>query len=314
MAKRFQSALAVVALLAAGGPVFAQEADITMIIYGTTGNPFWAKVVAGANEAGEDLGAKVTIQFANDDPVQQNQLVETAVARGTTGIGLAINADDAYDGAVAAARAAGIPVIAFNVDDSKGASGNERQAFVGQDFREAGYLIGKTVTKAAKLAQGDKAVCPVEHPEAVYAVQRFEGVAKALAEAGAECEIIGTGGVSLEDTLTKLSQYLIGHPDTKAVIGLGGMPTEVAPQAVADAGLAIPNGGFDLSEAIIQNVIDGKTIATVDQQPFYQGYLTVSQLFFAQKYSLTPASVNTGAALVDKNNAEAVLELSKTVR
>ncbi len=298
----------------ASSAALAAESDLTMVIYGTTGNPFWAKVVAGAEEAAANLGAKVTIQFANDDPVQQNQLVEAAIARGTTGIGLSINVDDAYDGIVASARAAGIPVVAFNVDDSQGAAGNARQAFVGQDFREAGYLIGQTVASAAGLGQGDKAVCPVEHPDAVYAVERYEGVARALAEVGAECEVLGTGGVSLEDTLTKLTQYLVGHAGVKAVVGLGGMPTEMAPKAIADAGLSIPNGGFDLSEVIIRNVMDGQTLATVDQQPFYQGYMTVTQLYYANKYGLTPASINTGAALVEKGNAEQVLALSGTVR
>ncbi|WEK51543.1 MAG: substrate-binding domain-containing protein [Candidatus Kaistia colombiensis] len=304
--------VAVAALLTTGA--FAADANLTMVIYGTTGNPFWSKVVAGAEEAAKALGADVTIQFANDDPVQQSQLVEAALARGTTGIGLALNVDDAYDNVVKTARAQGVPVIAFNVDDSAGAAGNARQAFIGQDFREAGYLIGKAVAAEAGLKSGDKTVCPVEHPGAVYAVQRHEGVERAMKEVGATCEIIGTGGISLEDTLTKLTQYLVGHPDTKAVIGLGGMPTEMAPKAVQDARMSIPNGGFDLSEVIIQNVIDGKTLATVDQQPFYQGYMTVTQLYYAGKYGLTPASINTGAALVDKASAPIVLQLAKTVR
>lgn len=304
------AALSLVGALAAR----ADTPEITMVIYGTTGNPFWAKVVAGAEEAGKKLGAKVDIAFANDDPVQQNNIIETALARGTKGLGIVINVDEAYNGVVARARDAGVPVVAFNVDHSKGAAGNRRMAFIGQDFEVAGYLIGKTMAAKAHLGSGDKAVCPVEHPEATYAAKRHAGVEKALKEVGATCEMINTGGVGLEDTLTKLTQYLLANPKTKAVVGLGGLPTEVAPQATAEAKMNILNGGFDLSKAIVKNIIDGKTVATIDQQPFYQGFLTVTELYYAVEYGLSPPDVNTGAALVDASNAAKVLELSDTVR
>jgi simple sugar transport system substrate-binding protein len=313
MKKNLLAGCAVVVAVASA-TASVQADDIDMIIYGTTGNPFWAKVVAGAQEAAEDLGVGVNIQFAGDDPVQQNTLVESAMARGTAGIGLVLNVDDAYDSIVSEARSAGLPVVAFNVDDSMGANGNDRMSFVGQDFEIAGYTIGKTMVQRGAIAAGDKLVCPVEHPDATYAINRGAGVQRALQEVGASCEVVGTGAVGLEDTLTKLVQYLIANPDTKGIVGLGGLPTEVAPAAAEESGLDIPVAGFDLSKAIIQNILDGKTIATVDQQPFYQGYLTVVQLYFAGTYGLVPVNVNTGAAIIDQSNAQIVLDFADTVR
>jgi len=314
MAYRMRAAgIALVAALSAGaGPALAQTYD--MVIYGTTGNPFWAKVVAGAEEAGEVLGVSVNIQFANDDPVQQNTLIESAIVRGSSGMGVVLNVDDAYDDVVAEARGAGIPVIAFNVDDSEGAAGNQRMAFIGQDFEVAGHAIGQTLIEHAAIGEGARLVCPVEHPEATYAVQRGAGVIRALEEVGASCDVIGTGAIGLEDTLTRLVQYLIANPDTAGIVGLGGLPTEVAPQAIAEVGLDIPIAGFDLSQAIVQGILDGDIIATVDQQPFYQGFLTVVQLHYYQKYGLVPMDVNTGAAIITSENAQPVLDFSDTVR
>ena len=307
-----------VALLCVTVPasVFGAPNDnrFTIVIYGTIGNPFWAKVVAGAKEAGKHLGAQVDIQFSGNDPIQQNNVIETAIANKTSGLGLVIDQDHAYDTNVTRARQLDIPVIAFNVDDTRGAQGSAREAFVGQDFKAAGYLIGERMIKKAGLKKGDRVACPVEHPEATYAVQRRAGVQHALDEVGAICEVINTGGVGLEDTLTKISQYLIGHPKTAAVVSLGSLPTEAAPQAIREAGLHIANGGFDLSKAIVQNIIDGKTEATIDQQPFYQGYLTLTMLYFAAKYGMTPASIDTGAAIIDKSNAQKALLFSDTVR
>ena len=99
-----------------------------------------------------------------------------------------------------------------------------------------------------------------------------------------------------------------------AICAMGQMPMEAAPQAAEDAGLKIPNAGFDISSQIAQNIKSGRSIATVDQQPFYQGLLTVLQLYYHRKYGLHPCDVNTGGATVDASNVEQVMELANTVR
>jgi ABC-type sugar transport system substrate-binding protein len=48
----------------------ADNPRFTIIIYDTTGNPFWSKVVAGVNEAAKAFNISVDTQFANNDPVQ----------------------------------------------------------------------------------------------------------------------------------------------------------------------------------------------------------------------------------------------------
>jgi simple sugar transport system substrate-binding protein len=95
---------------------------------------------------------------------------------------------------------------------------------------------------------------------------------------------------------------------------MGGMPMEVAPRASKDAGLDIPNAGFDLTKQIAQNILDGKSIATVDQQPFYQGYLCILQLYYNKQYGLAPCSINTGGSMVDQSNVKQVLPLADSVR
>ena len=289
--------------------------NFTLVIYGTAGNPFWKKVVVGTEETAKTLGCRVDIQYADNDPEKQNNLIETAITNRVDGIGMVINLDDAYDLSVRKALNAGIPVIAYNIDDSRGAAGNDRMAFIGQDFVTAGYLVTKRLIKEYNIGRGDFVVCPVEHPEAVYAVKRYEGVRKALDEVGAKSEVLDTGAISLEDTLNKITQYLLGHKETDAILAMGGMPMEMSPQAAEEAGMAgLPNAGFDLTKKIITNVLEGKTLATVDQQPYYQGSFTIMQLYLNRKYGLLPCSINTGGAIIDKSNAAIVLELADTYR
>jgi simple sugar transport system substrate-binding protein len=288
--------------------------NFTMIIYGGEGNPFWKKVVTGVKETTAALGCKVDIQYAHNDPIAQNDLIETAITNRVDGLAVVVNLDDAFDVNVKKAMDAGIPVVAFNVDDSQGADGNARMAFMGQDFVTAGYLITKRLIKAYNIGRGDHVFCPVEYPEAVYAIKRYEGVKKALDEVGATSEVLGTGAISLDDTLTKMTQYLLGHKETDAILAMGGMPMEMSPPAIEDAGMNIPNAGFDITKAILNNILDGKTLATVDQQPYYQGSLSILQLYLYNKYGLLPCDVNTGGAIIDKTNAAIVLDLADTHR
>ncbi|HPO14818.1 MAG TPA: substrate-binding domain-containing protein [Candidatus Hydrogenedentes bacterium] len=287
----------------------------TMVLYGPAGNPFWTKVVKGIEEMGEKLACSVDIQYANNDAAKQNDILETAIANKVDGIGMCINLDDAYDEVITRARKEGIPVVAFNIDDTKRGEGNARMAYIGQDMETAGYIIATRLVKEAGLKAGDFVACPVEYPEAIYAVQRYTGVKRALDEAGIKSEMLNSGGTSLEDSLNRVTQYLLGHPETDAVCAMGGMPMEVAPQAIVDAGLKdIPVAGFDLTRRIAQNILEGKSLATIDQQPFYQGAMTLMQLYYCRKYGLHPCDVNTGGTMVDKTNAARILDLADSVR
>jgi ABC-type sugar transport system substrate-binding protein len=175
-------------------------------------------------------------------------------------------------------------------------------AFMGQNFVDAGYALGKRMIAEGHLKKGDKIFTPVEAPQATYAVQRHEGVQKALSEIGATSEILGVGNDSGQ-ALSLMTQYLIGHPDTAAVIGLGQNPTSQAVQAIKDAGLKIPAGGFDVSKSILDDIKNGRLIATVDQQPYSQGFYAVTQLALNLKYGLWPSEMDTGGTgLVDKAN------------
>ncbi|MCC5875138.1 MAG: substrate-binding domain-containing protein [Candidatus Sumerlaeia bacterium] len=286
----------------------------TLIIYDSPGNPFWTKVRAGAREMGDMIGASIDVQFANNDPVRQNDILETAISNRVDGIGITLNHDDAFNENIDRAIALGIPVIAFNIDHTKGAEGSSRMAYIGQDMETAGELIARRLVEEANLKAGDLVVCPVENPQAIYARARFNGVMKVFDEHGIQGRMLNTGPVSLEETLNRLTQYLLGHPETKAIMALGGMPHEMAPQALVEASREMPIAGFDLSDRICENILAGKSIATVDQQPFYQGSLAIKMLYYYNRYSLLPCDVNTGGAIVDATNVEDVMDLAGTVR
>jgi simple sugar transport system substrate-binding protein len=287
---------------------------ITLINYTDPSVEFFVPLEKGAKDAAAMWGVNLDIQYGNSDPVTQNSLIETAIANQVNGLAVMIQDDTAFDDSICAAMAAGIAVVSLNVDDSQGAAGNCRMAFMGQNFVSTGYLIGQRMIKDHNIGAGDLVFAPVEAPEAVYAVQRAEGLKKAMDEVGATTDVVGVG-FNLADAQTTEVQYLLGHPETKAIVGLGSVPLTVAPAAIGEAGVNIPIGGFDLTAEIIQGIEDGTITATVDQQPYSQGFYAVTQLVLYLKYGLYPSDMDTGGnGLVDASNVSKVAELTGTYR
>jgi simple sugar transport system substrate-binding protein len=318
-AARLTIVLTLLAVLVAGVAMPSADAQekqfkITFIIYTDASVEFFVPVVNGAKDAATLFNIDLSIEYGNSDPVQQNNLIETAIANKVDGIAVSIQDDQAYDESICKAIQAGIAVVSFNVDDSQGAAGNCRMAFMGQNFIKTGYLIGQRMIKDHGIGSGDLVYAPVEAPEAVYAIQRGQGLKQALDEVGAKMDEVGVG-FNLADAQTAEVQYLLGHPETKAIVGLGSVPLTVAPKAVQEAGMNIPMGGFDLTPEIIAGIEDGTITATVDQQPYSQGFYAVTQLALYLKYGLYPSDMDTGGqGLVDKTNVATVKALVGTVR
>ena len=309
------SALVVVA---ASQPAASQElkpVKVVFIQHCCSGNVFFSPMQFGAEEAARLFGVDLTYVNADGDAARHANLIETAIADKADAVLPTITVPDALDAAVKKARDAGLVVIAQNIDDPQHAKGNARQSFVGQDFIASGNIIGARMIAEHGLKAGDHCLLPVELPELTYAIERAQGVQSALEPAGITSEVIGTGTVEGE-ALNIVSQALLANPKITCVIGLGTTPTMVTPQAVEEAGRSnIPNGGFDTNPKIMENIMGGKTTATMDQQPFWQGYLPVMFAAYAVRYGLQPPDiVDTGNNLIDKDNGKFALEFGGTYR
>jgi simple sugar transport system substrate-binding protein len=286
---------------------------VVFIIYSAANVQFFAPVVQGAKDAAKVFGLNLSIEYGDSNNVKQNNLIETAIAQHAAALAVSIPDDNAFTKSICDVAGKGIPVVSFNVDATKGPVLNCRLAFIGQDFVASGALIAQRMINDKLIKAGDHVYCPVEAPQAVYAISRYAGVKQALGKIGATCDLANST-FSLADAQTAETQYLLGHRNTKAIIGLGSVPLTVAPKSVKAAGMNIPIGGFDLTQDIIKAIQTGTIVATVDQQPYAQGYYPVAQLALDLKYGLHPSSMNTGAGLVDKSNVNTVATLAGPIR
>lgn len=130
---------ATLALAIAGSLAKAEDkpVNITMTIHASAGVPFCQRLKSGVQDAAKLLGVNLNIQYAEEDAVTQNIIMQTELANGVDGLAVEIWDDNAFDQAVCDTIKAGTPVIGFNIDGSEGAVGNCRMALVGQNFVDA---------------------------------------------------------------------------------------------------------------------------------------------------------------------------------
>ncbi len=155
----------------------------------------------------------------------------------------------------------------------------------------------------------------VEDPTATYAAGRAQGVNQALAAVGAKCDIVGVGDAD-SAAISTMTQYLLGHRNTTAIIALGGIPFANAPAVIQKMGLNIPVGGFDVYDPRIPKAIEAGTIvAAVDQQFYSQAFYAAQQLALELQYGLYPSDMNTGGrGVVTKANVGNLIALSGQYR
>jgi len=280
-------------------------------------DPFWAVVHKGMLDAAKELGCKADIDLVGGDVSLLVKRFQEVVAMGPDGVALVINDSVAYDKPVADALAVGVNVIGMNNDDPEGVAGNTRLAYVGQNERRAGYMIARRAFETAKNLGWDLAkahvAMPVEVPGATYGVVRSQGIKDAGKEYGiTSYEIIDAGGLEMTTVEARETAYLLAHPETTFIIGLGGIVTDRLTASLKNAGKKpgeVIAGGFDCAPGTLTGLQEGYVEATIDQQQYLQGYYAVYMLYLMKKYGFAP-NIDTGGYLVDKDTIGIIEELS----
>lgn len=272
------------------------------------GEDFFSPVQKGMRDAAALLDA--TCNFIGTEDVDleaQAGMVRQAVAEGCDGIALNIIHPTAFNAAVADARAAGIPVVAFNTDATYG-QGPHLSA-VHQDLYQAGRTVGERA--AAALPDGVKILMTV-HSAGISALEdRLRGMQDVLRERRqARWSVIVTG-IRPEGAADLIARALADDPALQAVLATGQADTQGAGWAVERAaGRSCYAAGFDVSPEILAMVKSGTLAFTIDQQPYVQGFYPVLQLAHYVRYGLQPANVDAGATLITGDDVPRVLQLS----
>jgi simple sugar transport system substrate-binding protein len=293
----------------------AKNRNVTFILHQDPADPFIGTIAQGAKDAAAMFNINLNLETALGDQVKYIDLVSKAAAGKPAGLAVVLDDPELYTAAVCKAQKAGIAVIAFNITQPGTAVAKCTLAFVGQDFRAVGRVVGeRLLTDHPEIKKGDVVFAPVEFPGEYYAKERGGGVQEALNKVGAKLDVVG---VDINDAgaLAIMTQHLLARRDIKAITPLGGTPNRNVVQAMKDAGVTLPVVGFDVAPKIVAGIKSGAIDATADQQGYVQGFQTVAELALYLDFGLSPANINSGGSgLIDKSNLSAVEELAGTVR
>ncbi len=301
------------AALALGGTRTAGAADLTprhprfhfVFVNHVTTNPFFTATQYGMRDACSLFGA--TSQWTgseNSIAAQMVSAMNSAIAARASAIAVSLVDPTAFNGPTERALQAGIPVFAYNAD-APASSGNKRLAYIGQDLFKAGQLMGERIIQ---LVPSGRIALFIATPGQLNIQPRIDGAQDALKKSGRNYQIdIVASGATVNEEISKVKAYYLGHQDVKGMFAVDGGTTEGVAETMQQYGLAakgVHGGGFDLLPQTLALIQQGHLDFTIDQQPYLQGYYTVMEMFnFLVSGGLVgPADINTGLKFVTKGS------------
>jgi simple sugar transport system substrate-binding protein len=298
---------AVLALSGAGGAVKAQDGDISIYFVGCAApTGFHGYLARGAEEAGQNLGVKVTYIYPDQLTIpNQIQKIEEAIAAQASGIAVCAFAEDAaYEEVAARAKEAGIAFGSAAAPPAGAQVRDPKDIFLfrtGSDERAAGALTAK---RLIEMGVTGRVVVGDQQPGDATCRDR------------AESEIETLKAEFLELTMDPGQQseaifnYLRRNPDTKAATSVCDVIDGFL-SAKADSGRDdLILTGYDIVAQSLEAIRDGRQAFTIDQQQFWRGYMPVLLLTHFLKYGLIEGNYFlTGPTIVDAANVEQVAAL-----
>jgi ribose transport system substrate-binding protein len=303
----FHGAILGYLLAACARPSGSPVLSLAVIPKGTT-HVFWKAVERGAKEAGQELGVEVLWKgpLVENDRAQQIQLVQQFVSQKVDGIALAPLDHAALVGPVAQARAAGIPVVIYD-SALDGEAPRDFASTVSTDNEKGGRMAGEELAKRMGSAGGKVVVLrylagsasTASREEGCLAVLRARSSIEIAVEnryGGATAGEAKTEALNLAGALRKAAGIFC--PNESSTMGMLLALREL------DLAGKVRFVGFDASPPLVDALRSGEIDALVVQDPRKMGNLAVKTLVAAIRKEKIEASIDTGAAMVTKDDLE----------
>jgi simple sugar transport system substrate-binding protein len=271
-----------------------------MVTHEERGDTFWDRIRAGAEQAAKDTGS--TLKYSSDpDATKQATLIQGAIDAKVDGLATTLVTPESLIPTVKKATAAGIPVSSFN-------SGTDyyKEAGALTHFSSDERLAGRQAGEKAKADGATKILCTIQQTGSVALEDRCAGVKEAFPNT----ENIQVDGKDDSAVTSAIQAKLAQDKEINWIITLGAAQALDAIKSKDGAGSEAKIGTFDLNKEAAEAVKAGEIQFCIDQQPYLQGYLAITQLYLYKKNGNIlgggEASL-TGPSFVDNTNVDAIL-------
>lgn len=272
------------AFLAAAGEQEAagqESSNLMVIITPDKDNTFFTAEADAAKVRAEELGYETLLAVHGDDPMQESDLIDTAISRNAAAVIIDIANADASPNNLRRATNAGIPV--FCMDREINVTGIAKAQLISDNFQGATLgaeyfvelmgekgkyveLVGKeSDTNAGVRSKGFHSIID-QYPDMVMAAQQ-------------------TANWSQTEAYSVIESVLQANPDVKGII-CGNDTMALGAQAAIDAagksGIIVM--GFDGNDNVLDSIMQGKIDGTVMQPNALNAQMAVE---LADKYIKT---------------------------
>ena len=307
LSRRAFTALAGAAVLATMTPVasFAQDVTIPIIVKDTT-SFYWQIVLAGARQAGKDLGVTVPELGAQSESDINGQIsiLENAVAGGPAAVVISPTEFKALGKPVDEA-AKSVPII--GIDSS--ADSKAFTSFLTTDNVQGGRIAADGLAAAIKAATGKEEgeIAIITSLPGVGSLdQRREGFLDQVKTKYPGLKVVADKYADGQATtgLNMMTDLITANPNLVGVFASNLIMAQGVGQAIAENKLGdkIKVIGFDSDEKTVGFLKEGVLTGLVVQDPYRMGYDGVKTALAVSKGEKVEAFVDTGANLVTKDN------------
>jgi ribose transport system substrate-binding protein len=278
--------------------------------------PYWQTAANGFIQAGTQLGVTASVVGPETYDAQgELAALKQAVAKKPSGILISVPDVSVLQPEINAAINAGIPVVTMDSD----APGSKRLFFIGTNNLEAGRLGGR---RLITLMGGHGNVVFFTQSGQTNTEERLKGF-KDILDTRPDVHIVDVVDIKGDPRVAfdKAQQYLAltGAKKIDALVCLeassGRQVAEVVRRMKAEDRAVIT---WDVDPDVLNAIKTGEVDATIAQKPYTMGYYglkvldeiyhdppkTLDEDFAADPFSPYPSFIDTGSALVDKENVD----------
>jgi len=277
---------------------------IAYITHAAAGDSFWSTQKNGAQAAAAAANVKLNYQNSNGDPQKQAQMVDSAVSNHASAIVVSLPNPAALMAPLQRAEAANIPVFSVNSGLASYKSVGSL-AHVGEDESVAGQGVGKKLNEA-----GLHSILCVQQEQGNVGLEEYcKGIASTFSGKVTNLFVNGTGDVS--GSAATMRAKLAADSSIDGVFSLSPDLAVAAEQAITGASSKAKLAVWNLSPDVIKGISSGKILFAEDEEPYLQGYQSVTTAFLYLKDLLIPGGpILTGPAFVDKGNVARIQQLT----
>ena len=265
---------------------------------------FFTQMNEGAQKKADELGIKLVIFNANNDPAAQNNAIETYIAQKVAGLVVVAIDTNGIMPAVQEAAAAKVPVAAVDAVLPEG----PQAAQVGVDNALAGKMIGEHFLDVVKNQMGGKAkVGIVGALNSTIQNVRQKGFEDVVANAPGITMAGVVDGRNIQDNAMSAAENLLtANPDLTAIYATGEPALLGAVAAVESQGRqdSVKIVGWDLTASAIKGIDDGYVVGVVQQDPAGMGAAALEAVFKASKGEEVEKQIDVPVTIVTKENVD----------